>query len=187
MKLFLTSDPFVTVDWLKGKLDTDASSIRLVDCQWHLPHTKRVGSAEYKQSHIPGAVFFDLDECSDKDTDIDHMLPKPEFFAAYVGNLGISNSTHVVLYDNNDLGVFSAPRMWWMFRVFGHADSLISIVNGGFPAWCRAGYPCTDEVPKVKVHSHRPQSGIRLELGEPIDISSAIPLLILGLIHLRCE
>ena len=120
-----------------------------------MPHTKRVGRDEYKEKHIPGALFFDLEECSDKDTNIDHMLPKPEQFADYVGKLGIKNNTHVVLYDNNDnFGLFSAQRVWWTFRVFGHANNLISILNGGFPAWIKAGYNTTDAVPSVDAQSY---------------------------------
>ena len=154
-QITLLVDPFVTVEWLKSKLDTDATGIRLLDCQWHMPHTKRVGREEYKQKHIPGALFFDLEECSDKNTDIDHMLPKPEAFADYIGKLGVNNNTHVVLYDNHDkFGLFSAQRVWWTFRVFGHADNLISIVNGGFPAWMTAGYETTDVVPTVGVEKY---------------------------------
>ncbi len=144
-------DPFVTVEWLKTKLDSDASSVRVLDCQWHMPHTKRIGSEEYKQRHIAGALHFSLDDCADKTTDIDHMLPKPEEFAAYVGERGIKNDSHVVLYDNHDeYGIFSAPRAWWTFRVFGHPENRISIVEGGFPALVGAGFATTDAIPDVK-------------------------------------
>ena len=153
--MHLLADPFVTIEWLKNKLETDASGIRLLDCQWHMPQTKRVGLEEYKQKHIPGAQFFDLEECADKNTDIDHMLPKPEFFADYVGKLGINNNTHIVLYDNHDkFGLFSAQRVWWTFRAFGHDNNLISIVNGGFPAWLKAGFEATDVVPTVEAEKY---------------------------------
>ena len=83
------------------------------------------------------------------------MLPKPEVFADYVGQLGVNSRTHLVVYDNNEtFGLFSAQRVWWMFRVFGHPNHLISILNGGLPAWERGGYETTDIVPTVEVHNY---------------------------------
>ena len=84
---------------------------------------------------IPGAQFFDIDAVADHASGLPHMLPVPRDFAAAVAALGVSSSSHVVVYDQR--GIFSAPRLWWMFRVFGHDN--VQVLNGGLPAWLAAG------------------------------------------------
>ena len=74
----------------------------------------------YLNEHVSGALFFDLNECRDKSSKYNVMLPSATMFENYVGNLGIRNDTHVVLYENNDAGFYSTPRVWWTFRLFGH-------------------------------------------------------------------
>ena len=92
----------------------------------------------YDKQHIPSAEFFDIDECSSQHSKFTQTLPSPEHFSDYVGNLGICNKTHVVVYDNiPDFGVFSAPRVWWMFRVFGHNN--VSVLDGGLAQWIKEG------------------------------------------------
>ncbi|XP_068108042.1 3-mercaptopyruvate sulfurtransferase [Hyperolius riggenbachi] len=115
------------------------SNIRILDASWHLPKTGRDGWREFKERHIPGAFYFDLDGCSDRTSPYDHMLPSADQFSEYMGKLGVSNSSHVVVYDASDLGSFSAPRVWWMFRVFGHPH--VSVLDGGLRAWLREGHP----------------------------------------------
>lgn len=117
--------------------------MRILDTSWYLPKLWRNAKSEFKKKHIPGAAFFDIDQCCDKTSPLDHMLPSENSFADYVGNLGIENDTHVVLYDANKLGAFSAPRVWWMFRVFGH--SAVSVLNGGLRNWELEGRPVTDQ------------------------------------------
>jgi thiosulfate/3-mercaptopyruvate sulfurtransferase len=130
----MTSD-LVTTEWLAQHLsDTD---VVILDCSWHLPAAKRDARAEYLSGHVPGALFCDLDQISDQQSSLPHMLPKPEEFAENMGRLGIGNDTHVICYDA--AGLFSAARVWWMFRVFGHDK--ISVLDGGLPKWkseCRA-------------------------------------------------
>jgi len=103
-----------------------------------MPGEKRDCLAEFKEQHIPGAQFFGISQCSDKETDNSYMLCNPEIFAKHVGELGVSNNTKIVLYDANEKkGMFSSPRAWWMFRAFGHTDVLI--LDGGLLAWKSAG------------------------------------------------
>ncbi|XP_061567481.1 3-mercaptopyruvate sulfurtransferase-like [Cololabis saira] len=117
--------------------------LRLLDASWYLPKTKRVAKDEFAQKHVPGASFFDIDECSDKSSAFDHMLPTSREFSEYVGNLGVGNDTHVVVYDTSDFGSFSAPRVWFMFRLFGH--DLVSVLDGGMKNWVADGHPLTSE------------------------------------------
>ena len=118
--------------------------LSVLDCSWHMPIAKRNARREFTQSHIPGAQFFDIDECCDKSSEYDHMLPQKEEFEEYVGKMGVGNHIHVVVYDNNaNFGLFSAPRVWWMFRMYGHSS--VSVLDGGFPKWIEKEYGTTDE------------------------------------------
>ncbi len=117
--------------------------IRILDTSWYLPKQRRNARSEFRKRHIPGAAFFDIDQCCDRTSPLDHMLPSENNFADYVGNLGIESDTHVVVYDASAFGAFSAPRVWWMFRVFGH--SAVSLLNGGLRNWELEGRPVTDE------------------------------------------
>lgn len=121
--------PFVTTDWLAEHLaDPD---LVVLDGSWHLPNASRNPQAEYLAGHIPGAVFFDIDGIADSTTDLPHMLPAPSDFARMVGALGISETMTIVIYD--ELGLFSAPRVWWTFRIMGARD--VRILAGGGPKW----------------------------------------------------
>ncbi|XP_055050613.1 3-mercaptopyruvate sulfurtransferase [Misgurnus anguillicaudatus] len=138
----------VAARWLADAVKSNrvGPKLRILDASWYLPKLKRDAKAEFKQSHIPGASFFDIDDCCDKSSKFDHMLPSEGEFADYVGNLGIGNDTHVVVYDASDIGSFAAPRIWWMFRVFGHKS--VSVLDGGFKNWLREGHPVTDQYTK---------------------------------------
>jgi thiosulfate/3-mercaptopyruvate sulfurtransferase len=106
-------------------------NVKVLDASWHMPSENRKAFVEYKESHIPGALFFDIDLVSDRTSPYPHMLPSSEFFAESVIAMGISNQDEIIVYDSN--GIFSAPRLWWMFRVFGHDN--IKILNGGLLKW----------------------------------------------------
>ncbi|XP_071762497.1 3-mercaptopyruvate sulfurtransferase-like [Centroberyx gerrardi] len=133
----------VTAKWLANMVKSNrvGPSLRVLDTSWYLPLMKRDGKKEFAQTHIPGASFFDIDECSDRTSHFDHMLPTERFFADYVGNLGVGSDTHVVVYDASDFGAFSCTRVWWMFRLFGHPQ--VSVLDGGFRNWVRRGHPVT--------------------------------------------
>ena len=122
-------NPFVTTDWLAAHLgDPD---LVVLDGSWHMPNATRNAQAEYLAGHIPGAVFFDIDGVADNSSDLPHMLPSPADFARMVGALGISDSMTIVVYD--ELGLFSAPRVWWTFRTMGARN--VRILSGGGPQW----------------------------------------------------
>src|SRR5687767_4301146 len=129
------TSPFVTTDWLAEHLhDPDVIPI---DASWYMPADNRDPRAEYLKSHIQGAVFFGIDDIKDRTTDLPHMLPLPEQFGALVGALGIANDDTLVVYD--EAGLYSAPRVWWTFRVMGAGD--VRILEGGGPKWRAEGRP----------------------------------------------
>ena len=131
----------VTTDWLAERLA--APDIVVLDGTWHLPPSGRNGRAEYDAAHIPGALFFDIDRISDTDSPLPHMLPSPEKFASTMRRMGIGDGQKIVVYDQ--LGLFSAARVWWMFRVFGHTD--VALLDGGLPKWIAEGRAVEDEPP----------------------------------------
>ncbi|MFL5137039.1 MAG: rhodanese-like domain-containing protein, partial [Microvirga sp.] len=122
-------NPLVSTEWLAERLN--APDIVVVDASWYLPAMNRDPEAEYLAGHIPGAVRFDIDTVKDKECPLPHMMPRPEGFASAMRNLGIGDGMKIVVYDA--AGLFSAPRVWWMFRTFGARD--VSVLDGGFPAW----------------------------------------------------
>ena len=134
-----------TIDagWLEKRLGTPGLSI--VDASWYLPAQKRDAKAEYEAGHIPGAIFFDQDEVVDPDSKLPHTLPDPATFARHAGSMGISADDTIVIYDGP--GMFSAPRVWWMFRVMGVFQ--VYVLDGGFDRWKAAGRPVTAEQTKV--------------------------------------
>lgn len=138
---YVKEDALVDTAWVAEHLGD--AQVRIVDGSWHLPPTGRNGHDEYLVAHIPGAVYFDIDAISDPDSTLPHMLPTAEAFAAAVGEMGISSDHRVVVYDS--VGLFSAPRVWWMFRAFGHDN--VAVMTGGFRAWQNQGRPATDQVP----------------------------------------
>ncbi|CAH8381321.1 unnamed protein product [Eruca vesicaria subsp. sativa] len=129
-----TNEPVVSVDWLHSNLR--GADIKVLDASWYMPHEQRNPIQEYQVAHIPGALFFDLDGISDRRTNLPHMLPSEEAFAAACSALGIENKDGVVVYDGK--GIFSASRVWWMFRVFGHEK--VWVLDGGLPRWRASGY-----------------------------------------------
>ncbi len=128
-------NPLVSTDWLARHLHD--SNVVVVDASWYMPAAGRSGHAEYLQSHLPGAVFFGIDEIADKTTTLPHMLPTPEEFAHAVGALGIAETDTIVVYD--EAGVFSSPRVWWEFTAMGAKS--VYVLDGGAPKWRAEGRP----------------------------------------------
>ena len=127
------NDPLISTDWLSEHLDDP--TVVVLDASWHMPNAGRNAALEFTAEHIPGASFFDIDEVSDHSNPLPHMLPDPSDFAIAARRLGISARSRIVVYDT--VGLFSAPRAWWMFRAMGHDD--VHVLSGGLPRWIAEG------------------------------------------------
>lgn len=141
------SSLLVSTEWLAEHLS--APDIRIVDGTWLLPGENRNARKEYEEEHIPGAVFFDIDDISDETSDLPHMLPSPEKFSSRVRKLGLGDGNRIVVYDTQ--GLFSAARVWWMFQVMGHED--VAVLDGGLKKWKSEGRPL-DDMPPVPRERH---------------------------------
>lgn len=135
-------EALVSTDWLAQHLDDP--KIRVIDASLPRVGVKEDTRANYREAHIPGAPFFDIDKIAAPDSSLPHMMPDAEGFAEGVSALGIGNDCKVVVYDQH--GIYSAPRAWWMFRAFGHDD--VSVLDGGLPKWRSEERPVTHEIPK---------------------------------------
>src|SRR5690348_14381359 len=140
------ASPLVSTEWLAEHLG--APDVRIADASWYLPQAGRDAKAEYRAAHIPGAVFFDIDELSDEKSSLPHMLPPAPKFASHMRRLGLGDGNFIVVYDG--AGIYSAPRAWWMLRAMGHEE--VAVLDGGFPKWKREGRPVEDLLPSL---SHR--------------------------------
>ena len=132
------SSALVSTEWLAEHLE--APDVRLVDASYYLPVEEGDARADYEAEHIPGAVFFDIDEIKDETSSLPHMLPSPEKFASRVRKLGLGDGNRIVVYDRH--GLRSAPRVWWSFRIMGHRD--VAVLDGGLPKWKAEGRPLDD-------------------------------------------
>ncbi|KAM5158130.1 LOW QUALITY PROTEIN: thiosulfate sulfurtransferase-like [Mantella aurantiaca] len=138
----MVSRALVSSGWLSATLKAKkAPLMKVLDGTWYPPGGKDARK-EYEARHIPGASFFDMERCKDQASPYEMMLPNQAQFAQYVGGLGINNQSHVVVYDSDSMGMMFAPRLWWMFRVFGHANV---VLDGGLVNWVKRGLPVTSE------------------------------------------
>ena len=126
-------DALVTTDWLAAHLGDP--HIRVVDASFKLPGITPTAWEDYDRGHIPGAVFFDIDDVAQPGTSLPHMIPPPDLFARKMEALGIGDDDRVVVYDS--VGLSSAGRAWWILHVFGHHD--VAILDGGLPKWKAEG------------------------------------------------
>ncbi|XOY56918.1 MAG: 3-mercaptopyruvate sulfurtransferase [Rhodobacterales bacterium] len=134
----------VSTDWLAAHLkDPD---LRLLDASWYLPDAGRSGLAEYQAGHIPGARFFDIDEISDLRSELPHMAPPVEKFMSRMRAMGVGDGHQVVVYDG--AGLFSAARVWWLFRLMGH--DAVAVLDGGLPKWLAEGRTVTTAPPVIR-------------------------------------
>ncbi|HEY4168143.1 MAG TPA: 3-mercaptopyruvate sulfurtransferase [Reyranella sp.] len=132
-------DALVSTEWLAAHLD--APDIRLVDGSFYLPAQNRDPKAEFVNQHIPGSVFFDIDEIADTTSPLPHMLPSAEKFSARVRKLGLGDGNKIIVYDTTPMT--GACRVWWMFRAMGHKD--VAVLDGGLPKWMAESRPVTDD------------------------------------------
>jgi thiosulfate/3-mercaptopyruvate sulfurtransferase len=134
----------VSTEWLAAHLkDPD---LRVLDGTWFMPADGRDAKAEYAECHIPGARFFDIDEISDKRSDLPHMAPPIEKFMSRLRAMGVGDGHQVVVYDAH--GLFSAARVWWLFRLMGQDN--IAVLDGGLPKWLAEERPTEDMEPVIR-------------------------------------
>ena len=145
---FTPEKPVVSAEWLKSHLS--APDVRVLDCSWFMPDAPQTGRQIYDAHHIPGARFFDIDDISDTDSSLPHMLPSPEKFSSRVRRLGLGDGHRVICYDQN--GFLASARAWWMFRAMGHGD--VAVLDGGFDAWRAAGGAIEDLPPHFQADRH---------------------------------
>jgi thiosulfate/3-mercaptopyruvate sulfurtransferase len=143
-----TSPWLVETGWLAEHLD--APDVVVIDASIHLPTTGRNAHAEYLAEHIPGALFFDIDDIADETSPLPHMLPTTVKFASRMKQMGIGDGMRVVAYDS--VGLYSAARAWWMLRVMGHSD--VAVLDGGLKKWKAEGRPVADGAPPHRSPRH---------------------------------
>jgi thiosulfate/3-mercaptopyruvate sulfurtransferase len=123
----------VSTEWLAGALG--APDLMVFDATKYLPNEPFDGLTKYREAHIPGARFFDIDVVADPDTNLPHMAPTAGRFARLMGDMGISNATRVIFYDQK--GLQSSARGWWLMKLFGHEKA--AVLDGGLPKWLAEG------------------------------------------------
>ncbi|POF29300.1 3-mercaptopyruvate sulfurtransferase [Roseibium marinum] len=156
----MTDHPLVTTQWLADHLSSP--DLAVINA-WMPPVTTPDAPPVYPEAHIPGAVFFDINEICDKGSDLPHMLPAPHVFSSAMRKLGIGDGQTLVVYD--DFGLYSAARVWWTFRSLG--VERVHVLDGGFPKWRSEDRPVEDTEP-LRVPSHFTS---RLDHGAVADIA----------------
>ncbi|QRM37354.1 3-mercaptopyruvate sulfurtransferase [Rhizobium rhizogenes] len=141
----------VSADWLQNELG--AKDLRILDASFYLPAQKRDADAEYASGHIPGAIRFNQDKIADHSTGLPHTVPSPQFFAAEVGKLGISENDRIVVYDGP--GLFASPRVWWLFRAVMGAKNVF-VLDGGLDGWKAEGRPLETALPAFAPVTFKP-------------------------------
>ena len=134
----------IETDWLKKNINNP--QIKIIDGTWYMPGDRTNGSDVFKEKHIPNAIFIDLEEICDINSDLPHMMPNEIHFSEKISSLGICNKDHIIIYDMH--GMFSAARIWFMFKAFGHDD--VSLLNGGFPAWLDSSGEVSNKINNLK-------------------------------------
>jgi thiosulfate/3-mercaptopyruvate sulfurtransferase len=154
--------PLVSTEWLAEHLS--APDVRIADASWYLPQTGRNARAEYESAHIPGAVFFDIDDLSDESSSLPHMLAPAAKFASRMRQMGLGDGNLIVVYDG--AGIYSSPRAWWMLRAMGHED--VAVLDGGLPKWKREGRPLEDLAPQShpRHFTPRPNNGLLRDFAQ---------------------
>lgn len=151
------ASPLVSTEWLAEHLA--APDIRVVDASWYLPQAGRDAKAEYRAGHIPGAIFFDIDDLSDEKSSLPHMLAPAPKFASRMRKLGLGDGNLIVVYDG--AGIYSAPRAWWMLRAMGHEEAVV--LDGGLPKWKREGRAIDDMIPMPFPRHFTPRANFAIQ------------------------
>jgi len=133
----------VDANWLEKNLE----KVKIIDCSWHMPQTKRDGFEEYQKLHIKNAIFFDLDKNSKKNISLPHMLTDIKSWEKIISSMGIRNEDQIIIYDNSD--VISSCRCWYNFIYFGHDPSLVRVLDGGLKKWLNEKKPTINDLTKT--------------------------------------
>ena len=136
-------EALVTTGWLAAHLSDP--HVRVLDASFKQPGVTPTAREDYDSGHIPGAVFFDIDDVAESGTTLPHMIPSPERFAQKMAERGIGNDDRVVVYDT--VGLSSAGRAWWMLRLYGHDN--VALLDGGLPKWKAEGRPLEISLPVI--------------------------------------
>ena len=128
----------VTTEWLEKNLD----SVKVFDATWHMPSSKRKAKKEYEEKHIKGAIFWDVDEHSDKDSPYPHMMSNSDYWARMLWSIGIQNNDHIIVYDYSD--TYSSCRLWFSLKYFGHEK--VSVLDGGMKKWLKENRPTSKDI-----------------------------------------
>ena len=132
----------VSTEWLNNNL----SKVKIFDASWHMASSKRNAKKEYLEKHISGAIFWDLDEHSDKGSPFPHMMSSSNYWTRMLRKFGITNDDHIVVYDHSYQ--YSACRLRFALKYFGHKR--VSLLNGGFPKWLKEKKPITRKIDKIE-------------------------------------
>ena len=128
----------ITTDWLESNSD----KVKILDASWHMPSTKRNAKKEYDEKHIKGAMFWDVDEHSNKDSPFPHMMSNSDYWMRMLWSFGIQNDDHIIVYDHSD--VYSSCRLWFALKYFGHQK--VSVLDGGMKKWLKENRTTSNEV-----------------------------------------
>ena len=140
--------PLISTNWLGKNLD----KVKIIDCSWHMPQTKRDGFEEYQDRHIENTIFFDLDKNSKTDIDLPHMLTDKKSWEKIVSSMGIGNKDKIIIYDNSN--VISSCRCWYNFIYFGHDPSLVHVLDGGLKKWINERKPIVNNLTKTIISNY---------------------------------
>ena len=132
----------VTTDWLESNL----GKVKIFDASWHMPSAKRNAKKEYANKHIRGAMFWDVDEHSDKDSPYPHMMSNSDYWRKMLCSYGIKNEDHIVVYDFSD--TYSSCRLWFSLKYFGHKK--VSVLDGGLKKWLKENKETTNKLEKIQ-------------------------------------
>jgi thiosulfate/3-mercaptopyruvate sulfurtransferase len=139
----------VETDWLDKNLDC----VKIIDCSWHMPQTKRNSFLEYETQHIPNTIFFDLDNNSKRNTNLPHMLVDIDNWEKIVSKMGIKKNDEIIIYDNSD--IVSSCRCWFNFIFFGHDPKLVHILNGGLKKWNKEKRKTTNDLTNIQMSNYK--------------------------------
>jgi len=139
----------VETEWLEKNIN----NVKIIDSSWHMPQTKRDGLKEYKDQHIPNAIFFDLDENSKKNITLPHMMVGIKDWEKILSKMGITNGDKIIIYDNSD--VISSCRCWFNFIYFGHDPKLVHVLNGGLKKWIKENRKTTNNISNIQVSKYK--------------------------------